>query len=127
MQLQLEVGRPCCRLGQRTLLGAPIPTQLSLPRRLPPARHGTTLTPRAEQTLSRDGGSQPESQPAAVGMLRKLFTPFSDPSCNSRLIALAVGQMLCSIATLIHDSYLPVYVQDELKLSNTNVSVSFQD
>jgi hypothetical protein len=27
-------------------------------------------------------------------------------------------QMLCSVATLIHDSYLPVYVQDELGLSS---------
>ena len=29
--------------------------------------------------------------------------------------------MLCSIATLIHDSYLPVYAQDVLGLSNTSI------
>ncbi|GFH31887.1 uncharacterized protein HaLaN_31012, partial [Haematococcus lacustris] len=29
--------------------------------------------------------------------------------------------MLCSVATLIHDSYLPVYVQDELGLSSTKI------
>jgi hypothetical protein len=46
---------------------------------------------------------------------------FSDPRCNSKLLALAIGQMLCSVATLIHDSYLPIYVQDELGLSNTKV------
>ena len=27
--------------------------------------------------------------------------------------------MLCSIATLIHDSYLPLYVHEELGLSTT--------
>jgi hypothetical protein len=30
--------------------------------------------------------------------------------------------MLSSIATLIHDTYLPVYLQDVLGLSNTRVS-----
>jgi biotin operon repressor len=35
-------------------------------------------------------------------------------------------QMLCSLATLIHDSYLPVYIQDELGLSNTKVWVCAQ-
>ncbi len=30
-------------------------------------------------------------------------------------------QTLCSIATLIHDSYLPVYAQDVLGLSNTSI------
>ena len=29
--------------------------------------------------------------------------------------------MLCSIATLIHDSYLPIYAQDVLGLSNTSI------
>jgi hypothetical protein len=29
--------------------------------------------------------------------------------------------MLSSIATLIHDTYLPVYLQDVLGLSNTRV------
>lgn len=31
------------------------------------------------------------------------------------------SQMLCSIATLIHDSYLPIYAQDVLGLSNTSI------
>lgn len=50
-----------------------------------------------------------------------LFTVFSDPVCNRKLFALATGQMLCSIATMIHDTYLPVYMQDVLKLSNTKI------
>jgi hypothetical protein len=29
--------------------------------------------------------------------------------------------MLCSVATLIHDTYLPVYLSDVLHLSNTKV------
>ena len=62
----------------------------------------------------------PES---VVDRVRSFFTVFSDPSCNRRLFALAFGQMLCSVATLIHDTYLPVYMQDVLGLSNTKVSL----
>lgn len=29
------------------------------------------------------------------------------------------AQALCSVATLIHDTYLPIYLQDVLGLSNT--------
>jgi len=50
-----------------------------------------------------------------------VFQVFSDPVCDRKLFALAIGQMLCSIATLIHDTYLPVYMQDVLKLSNTKI------
>ena len=50
-----------------------------------------------------------------------VFKVFTDPACNKKLLALAIGQMLCSVATLMHDSYLPVYVQDELGLSSTKV------
>lgn len=53
--------------------------------------------------------------------MTSLFKPLSDPALNNKLLALAVGQMLCSLATLIHDSYLPVYIQDELGLSNTKI------
>ena len=45
-----------------------------------------------------------------------------DPACNSKLLALCGAGMLSSIATLIHDTYLPVYLQDVLGLSNTRVS-----
>eukprot|EP00877_Chromochloris_zofingiensis_P008832 jgi/Chrzof1/4201/Cz14g02210.t1 len=53
--------------------------------------------------------------------LVSVFKVFSDPKCNKKFLALAIGQMLCSVATLMHDSYLPVYVQDELGLSNTKI------
>lgn len=49
------------------------------------------------------------------------FKVFSKPECNAKLLALATGQMLCSVATLVHDTYLPVYMQDVLGLSNTKV------
>jgi len=32
------------------------------------------------------------------------------------------AQALSSVATLIHDTYLPLYLSEELKLSNTKVS-----
>ena len=87
--------------------------------------------------------SQPAepAKPAPTG-LRALFTPLSDPACNARwpllccwhadqhtaeplaacrLIALCTAQMLCSVATLIHDTYLPVYLQDQLGMSNSKV------
>ncbi len=50
-----------------------------------------------------------------------LLHPFSDPAVNAKLIALCVAQALCSVATLIHDTYLPIYLQDVLGLSNTKV------
>lgn len=55
--------------------------------------------------------------------VKSLFTPFSDPAVNARLVALCVASALCSVATLIHDTYLPVYLQDQLGLSNTKVNL----
>lgn len=46
---------------------------------------------------------------------------FNDPTCNMKLYALATGQMLCSIGTLIHDSYLPLYMKDVLGLNNMKI------
>ena len=51
-----------------------------------------------------------------------LLCVYSDPASNSKLLVLVIGQALCSVATLIHDSYLPIYAQDVLGLSNTSVS-----
>jgi hypothetical protein len=39
-----------------------------------------------------------------VAGLKALATPFSDPVSNGRLVALCLAQMLCSVATLIHDT-----------------------
>ncbi len=54
-----------------------------------------------------------------------LLHPFSDPAVNAKLIALCVAQALCSVATLIHDTYLPIYLQDVLGLSNTKVCLPY--
>ncbi|GIL60946.1 hypothetical protein Vafri_15748 [Volvox africanus] len=63
--------------------------------------------------------SAPPSGP--LDRFLSIFNVFSDERCNSKLLALAIGQMLCSIATLIHDSYLPIYVHEELGLSTTKI------
>ncbi|KAK9803095.1 hypothetical protein WJX73_000936 [Symbiochloris irregularis] len=52
---------------------------------------------------------------------RALITPFSKRDVNNKLLALCSAQALCSVATLIHDTYLPVYLQDVLGLSNTKI------
>lgn len=53
--------------------------------------------------------------------LRALVTPFSNPEANKKMLALATAQMLCSVATLIHDTYLPVYMSDVLHMSNSKI------
>ena len=55
--------------------------------------------------------------------LKSLLTPFSDPQVNARLISLCVASALCSVATLIHDTYLPIYLSEQLGLSNTKVKL----
>ena len=50
-----------------------------------------------------------------------MLSPFKEASANRRLLALCSAQALCSVATLIHDTYLPLYLQDVLGLSNTRV------
>lgn len=46
--------------------------------------------------------------------LNSLLHPFSDKAINAKLLALCLAQALCSVATLIHDTYLPIYLQDVL-------------
>ncbi len=36
------------------------------------------------------------------------LAPLSDPAANAKLLALGMAQMLSSIATLMHDTYLPL-------------------
>ena len=70
---------------------------------------------------------QPDETPVtAKGPLDKfkaLLSPFSEPSTNKKLLALCGAQALSSVATLIHDTYLPLYLSEELKLSNTKVKL----
>ena len=67
--------------------------------------------------------SAQEGEPAEPpkSRLRQMLSPFKEASANRRLLALCSAQALCSVATLIHDTYLPLYLQDVLGLSNTRV------
>ena len=65
----------------------------------------------APQVFSATGSSK----------LKALITPFNDPQANRKMLSLATAQMLCSVATLIHDTYLPVYMSDVLGMSNSKI------
>ena len=77
---------------------------------------------------STAGTAQPASPDEApksespVAKFKALLSPFSEPSTNKKLLALCGAQALSSVATLIHDTYLPLYLSEELKLSNTKAS-----
>ena len=76
----------------------------------------------AAQPASPDDAPKAESP---VAKFKALFSPFSEPSTNKKLLALCGAQALSSVATLIHDTYLPLYLSEELKLSNTKASQTF--
>ena len=71
----------------------------------------------APQPSSSDESPQADSGP--VAKFKALLSPFSEASTNKKLLALCAAQALSSVATLVHDTYLPVYLSEELKLSNT--------
>ena len=91
--------------------------------KLPAGYEGT-----ANQDSTPSGPAQDQpvqekpTQEKPASRLKLLLTPLSDPVANSRLLALCFAQTLCSVATLIHDTYLPVYLQDVLGMSNQKVS-----
>jgi len=58
---------------------------------------------------------------SGANKLKALVTPFNDPQANKKMLSLATAQMLCSVATLIHDTYLPVYMSDVLGMSNSKI------
>ena len=62
-----------------------------------------------------------EAVPPKQNPIVALFTPFSDPAANLKLLALCSAGALSSVATLIHDTYLPIYLSEVLGLSNTKV------
>lgn len=74
----------------------------------------------AAQPSSSDETPKADSGP--VAKFKALLSPFSEPSTNKKLLALCGAQALSSVATLIHDTYLPLYLSEELKLSNTKAS-----
>ena len=57
-------------------------------------------------SASSQSPPEPGSQASPAGGLRALLNPLSDPACNARLVALCSAQALCSVATLIHDTYV---------------------
>eukprot|EP01025_Chloroclados_australasicus_P053393 TRINITY_DN6276_c1_g1_i2.p1 TRINITY_DN6276_c1_g1~~TRINITY_DN6276_c1_g1_i2.p1 ORF type:complete len:553 (-),score=35.37 TRINITY_DN6276_c1_g1_i2:618-2234(-) len=66
--------------------------------------------------------SKPEKQQNELFQkVANVFQPLSDPEANRKVVALAVGGMLCSVATLVHDCYLPIYMKDVLHLNNTKI------
>ena len=91
----------------------------------------TRIPPPPEDPADKKPAAQPAAQPAdteatakkPAGRLQQLLQPLSDPVANRRLLALCFAQTLCSVATLIHDTYLPVYLQDVLGMSNQKVSM----
>ena len=72
----------------------------------------TMLVVKAESSKESEG---------IKGKMEALVTPFRDPEANKKMLALATAQMLCSVATLIHDTYLPVYMSDVLHMSNSKI------
>jgi len=93
----------------------------------------TPLAPRGRASIKIHAGAAGAAQPSLpdetpkaesgpVAKFKALLSPFSEPSTNKKLLALCGAQALSSVATLIHDTYLPLYLSEELKLSNTKVS-----
>ncbi|KAG2487499.1 hypothetical protein HYH03_013918 [Edaphochlamys debaryana] len=115
--LPLAAAPRAARLG---LAGGPrlVPRPPAPSTRPAPARPSRDVS--AAAAVPADDGKGGAAK-AAPGGFMNVFRVFSDERCNSKLLALAIGQMLCSIATLIHDSYLPIYVHEELGLSTTKI------
>ena len=101
-------------------------TRAFLPRCTPHASRRINIRVQAEaasaaQPLVPDETPKLDSGP--VAKFKALLSPFSEPSTNKKLLALCGAQALSSVATLIHDTYLPLYLSEELKLSNTKASL----
>ena len=102
------------------------PPALTLVYRPALAKRGHTLQVHASSAGAAHSAS-PEDAPKSdspVSKFKALFSPFSEASTNKKLLALCGAQALSSVATLIHDTYLPLYLSEELKLSNTKVSTT---
>lgn len=79
------------------------------------------ITQRQCSAVSSTANGQPadDARPSITARIKDFFCPFHDTGANTRFMALALGGLLCSVATLIHDSYLPVFMRDELGMSNS--------
>lgn len=104
-------------LGRRSTMPSTLLSHLPLPARASPFVAARPAAPRRPLPAPRAAAAENGKASA----LSAALNVFSDPKCNSKMVALAVGQLLCSIATLMHDAYLPVYVHDVMGLTNTQV------
>ena len=95
-------------MQQSKLSSAVSPSLQRKQQRLQPLASPPTATSAAAAAAS--SGEPPANKKSAgfvadrVAGLKALATPFSDPVSNGRLVALCLAQMLCSVATLIHDT-----------------------
>ncbi len=89
------------RLSSSSVTRAPA-LRAALPARRP------ALAPIRAAAAGGGASAIPEPAPPAkagpLAGLKSLATPFTDPVANGRLVALCIAQMLCSVATLIHDT-----------------------
>ncbi|KAK9917953.1 hypothetical protein WJX75_000018 [Coccomyxa subellipsoidea] len=87
------------------------------------SRRTSITTAAAAINASDDGDLKPSKGWLAQQRenVDSLLHPFSDKAINAKLLALCLAQALCSVATLIHDTYLPIYLQDVLGLTNTKI------
>lgn len=117
LKFQDSIGKFDCE--RNLTFGKPSRLSVLRSRRNPLSNMGSKAPPRLIRTKA--AAVAPAEEPRKESM----FRPFKDPTSNSRLLALCFAQALCSVATLIHDTYLPVYLSDVLKLSNTKARTYF--
>lgn len=86
-------------------------SKAAYPPRLPQRPQLLASPPTAVAAAASASSGGEDKAPSKTGFvadrlagLKALATPFSDPVSNGRLVALCLAQMLCSVATLIHDT-----------------------
>lgn len=127
---------PCKQPWQRPQLGQQQQRQQWRPkgnaeRRPPPP----PALPPAAAASSGDALPQPSAAAAGAGgrpgggfwlaarrWAAAHAAPLSSPAANRKLLALSLGQMLASVASDLHDTYLGLYLREVLQMSNTHVS-----
>eukprot|EP00798_Chlamydomonas_sp_ICE-L_P027969 gene27969-8851_t len=122
MCLQSSINQPIAR----DLAGAkPFSSQVNPPNYTHPISVRPANLVKRNRTSIKPQAAASDASVTLAERLTLLTKCYSDPKANSKFLVLVVGQALCSIATLIHESYLPVYAQDVLGLSNTKSGLVF--
>ncbi|QDZ20250.1 MFS general substrate transporter [Chloropicon primus] len=68
-------------------------------------------------------GSSAEAEPAPVGIFDKIYRVVPNASNNRSLWGVGLMQLLWTASTLMYVSVLPIYMKQELGLSNTKIGV----